>query len=210
MLRTWLDRLQVLWVQNTRNRIVIMVSTAVLAILLLCGCLNLLGVLGGGLVNSLFASAAVTPTIQTGTQVANINPTFPLPTPTVNPPPPCGNAVCGSGTPVPASGTPPPTATPTPSSTPGAGAVTFHISPTDGALTAGQTNVFTLSGPPNTLILFSLQFQGSPCGNQPLVLDGGGQGMVSCAIPTTLKGNHTLNLFYNGQDHQYQLQVMGG
>ncbi len=210
MLRTWLDRLQALWVQNTRNRIVIMVSTAVLAILLLCGCLNLLGVLGSGLVNSLIASGPPAhPTFQTGTQVANINPTFPLPSPTVYPAPPKG-----SGTPVAASGTPPPTPTPTPTpsatTTPVDGAVTYHISPTDGVLTSGQNNTFTLSGTPGTLVVLSLQgVQGGGCNNKPVVLDGGGQGSVSCSIPGNLKNSmHTLSLFYDGQDHQYQLQVV--
>src|ERR1051326_5530432 len=125
MLRTWLDRLQSLWVENTRNRIVIMVSTAVVAILLLCGCLNLLGVLGSGLVNSLTSSGPQSrPTLLPGTQVVGINPTFPLPTPTVFPAPPKGG-----GTPVGASGTPPPTPSPSPTpsatTTPGDGTVAY-------------------------------------------------------------------------------------
>src|ERR1051326_9089277 len=148
MLRTWLDRLQALWVQNPRNRIVIMVSTAVTAVLLLCGCLNLLGVLGSGVVDSLISSGApVRPTLQTGTQVANVNPTFPLPTPTVfNYPNPPAQNVPSSNTPQP---TPTPPPTPSETATPpdggGGNKVTYHISPADGVLTAGQNNVFTPS-----------------------------------------------------------------
>jgi hypothetical protein len=193
MLRPWIDRLQALWVQNTRNRIIIMVSTVVVAILLLCGCLNVLGAIGGGLVDSLLASGPpVRPTLQTGTQVANINPTFPLPTPTVygfpNQP----------GQQVPASNTPPPTPTPSPTPTEGptppGGGLNYHIRPDPNAFTSGQTNRIDLDGQPGTIVGVSIFFQGyngcvqGVAPGDPVVLDGSGHGVFSCDVPANLKG----------------------
>lgn len=193
MLRTLIDRLQTLWVQNARNRIVIMVSTAVLAILLLCGCLNMLGAAGGGLVDSLIASGPpVRPTIQAGTQVANINPTFPLPAPTVYkyPNPPAQN--------VPSSNTPPPTPTPSPTSTfPtfGGGPLQYQIAPDPSgrAFTAGVQNTITLTGQPGEQVSVSVFFTNSTCvpgvaPNDPVTLDDTGQGSVTCTIPANLRG----------------------
>jgi hypothetical protein len=197
MLRTWLDRLQTLWVQNARNRIIIMVSTAVVAVLLLCGCLNLLGAAGSGIVDSLFASGPpVRPTIPVGTQVANINPTFPLATPTVYgyPNPPAQN--------VPASNTPPPTPTPSPTPTfqPGGGGGNGQIQvqlgpdPSGRAFVAGVQNTIALSGPPGTVVSISVFFPNSSClptvaPNDPVTLDNNGQGSITCAIPANLKGS---------------------
>jgi hypothetical protein len=193
MLRTLIDRLQTLWVQNARNRIVIMVSTAVLAVLLLCGCLNMLGAAGGGLVDSLITSGPpVRPTIQVGTQVANINPTFPLPVPTVYKNP--GN---GPGTPVPASNTPPPTPTPAPIPTfPfGGGRIQYQIGPDPSgrAFTAGVQNTITLMGQPGEQVSVSAPFNGSTClpdvgPGDPVTLDGTGQGNLTCTIPANLQG----------------------
>ncbi len=195
MLRTGLDRVQTLWVQNTRNRIIIMVSTAVVAVLLLCGCLNLLGAAGAGVVNSLFASGPpVRPTIPVGTQVANVNPTFPLPTPTVHgyPNPPVQN--------IPASNTPPPTPTPSPTPTfqPGGGNGKIHYQlgpdPTGRAFVAGVDNTITLSGPPGTVVAVSIFFQGyngcimGTAPGDPVTLDQNGQGVFSCNVPANLKG----------------------
>ncbi|HEY7357579.1 MAG TPA: hypothetical protein VH590_13970, partial [Ktedonobacterales bacterium] len=189
--------LQTLWVQNTRNRIVIMISTAVLAVLLLCGCLNLLGAAGAGVVDSLFASGPpVRPTIPAGTQVANVNPTFPLPTPTVHkyPNPPAQN--------VPASNTPPPTPTPSPTPTfqPGGGGgdgrIHFQLGPDPSgrAFVAGVDNTIALSGQPGTVVQVSVFFANSAClpmvaPNDPVTLDGNGQGSITCTIPANLKGS---------------------
>jgi hypothetical protein len=196
MLRPLTDRLQALWVQNARNRIVIMVSTAVLAILLLCGCLNMLGAIGGGVVDSLFAAGTpVRPTIQSGTQVANVNPTFPLPTPTVYkyPQPPAQN--------VPPSNTPPPTPTPSPTPTQGPnpggdGRIHYQLAPDPNgkAFIAGVQNTITLMGQPGTVVSVSVFFAGSSCipsvaPNDPVTLDGNGQGSVTCTIPANLKGS---------------------
>lgn len=196
MLRPLTDRLQALWVQNARNRIVIMVSTAVLAILLLCGCLNVLGALGGGVVDSLFAAGTpVRPTIQSGTQVANVNPTFPLPTPTVYgyPNPPAQN--------VPPSNTPPPTPTPSPTPTQGPnpggdGRIHYQLGPDPNgrAFVSGVQNTITLMGQPGTVVSVSVFFGGSSCvpfvaPNDPVTLDDTGQGSVTCTIPASLKGS---------------------
>lgn len=215
MLRPLTDRLQTLWVQNARNRIVIMVGTAVLAILLLCGCLNVLGAIGGGVVDSLFASGPpVRPTIQSGTQVANVNPTFPLPTPTVYgyPNPPAQN--------VPPSNTPPPTPTPSPTPTqgpnPGDGNIQFQLSPAPNgrAFVAGVQNTITLMGPPGTVVSVSVFFGGSSClpsvaPNDPVTLDGTGQGSITCMIPANLKGSAVPLILQpdNGPQQQYMIFV---
>ncbi len=193
MLRTWLDRLQTLWVQNTRNRIIIMVSTAVVAILLLCGCLDLLGAAGSGVVDALLAPGPVVrPTIQTGTQIANVNPTFPLETPTVYgyPNPPAQN--------VPASNTPPPTPTPspTPSATPtqAGGTLQYQIQPDTNDFRSGQTNAIVLQGQPGTVVAVSIFFQGyngcieGSAQGDPVVLDFSGHGTFFCNVPGNLKG----------------------
>lgn len=216
MLRPLTERLQALWVQNTRNRIVIMVSTAVLAILLLCGCLNVLGALGGGVVDSLFASGPqVRPTIPSGTQVANVNPTFPLPTPTVYgyPNPPAQN--------VPPSNTPPPSPTPSPTPTQGpnpggGGNIQFQLSPAPNGrvFVAGVQNTITLMGQPGTVVSVSVFFAGSSCvpsvaPNDPVTLDGTGQGSVTCMIPGNLK-NSVVPLILQpegGSQQQYAIFV---
>jgi hypothetical protein len=204
MLSSFKERLQDLWVQNNRNRIMITVATGVVVILLLCGCLNLMGVLFSGVVSGLTATGPVTrPTLPVETQQAvNINPTFPLPQPTVYP-----NPNTGGGTPVPSSGTPPPTptasptpvVTPTPTDVPGGGGgggnrLTYTISPVDGVFTAGQTNQIILSGRPGTIVAVSIFFTGSTCiqgqaPNDPVVLDASGNGTFSCMIPANLKGS---------------------
>jgi hypothetical protein len=212
------DRLQALWVRNTRNRIVIMVSTAVLAVLLLCGCLNLLGAIGGGVVDSLLTSGTpVRPTIPSGTQVANINPTFPLPQPTVYSYPP-GTG----GTPLPASSTPPPTPTPSPTSavtaTPpdgGGGRIRYQLSPDPSgrAFVAGAQNTITLSGPPGTQVSVSVFFTNSPClpsmvPGDPVTLDGTGQGSFNCTIPAQLKGSQvTMAISTPFDQRQYVIPV---
>ena len=201
MLSTLKQRLQDLWVQNSRNRILITVGTCTVVILLLCGCLNLMGTLFSGVLDGLTATGPVArPTLPSGTQqVANINPTFPLPAPTVYPNPNSNNG----GTPVPSSNTPPPTPTesPTPvvTDTPtagpgGGGRLTYTISPTDGVFTAGQTNQIILSGPPGTIVAVSIFFTGSTCvqgqdPNDPVVLDASGNGTFSCMIPANLRGS---------------------
>jgi hypothetical protein len=216
MLRAWLDRLQALWVQNTRNRIVIMISTAVVAVLLLCGCLNLLGVLGGGLVDSLLASGPpARPTLVTGTQVVNVNPTFPLPTPTVYPYPPSTG-----GTPVPSSNTPAPTPTPSPTpvvtdTPPPDGTLQFIIQPDPNGFKAGRTNQIILIGPPGTVVGVSItlvSFTSCVLGNapnDPVTLDQFGHGSFSCDIPINLKGSTaTLQIQPNtGQPFQQDYPV---
>jgi hypothetical protein len=217
MLRTWLDRLQTLWVQNTRNRIVIMISTAVIAIVLLCGCLNLLGAAGSGVVDSLFASGTpVRPTFQTGTQVANVNPTFPLPKPTVYnyPNPPAQN--------VPPSNTPPPTPTPTPTPSvtptqpggPGGGNLQVQLGPDPSgrAFVAGTQNTITLSGQPGETVSVSVFFGGSSClpfqaANDPVTLDGTGQGSITCTIPANLKGSFVPLVLQPAGGNQQQANI---
>ncbi|HLV97631.1 MAG TPA: hypothetical protein VKT82_03040 [Ktedonobacterales bacterium] len=220
MLSNGRDRLQGLWVQNTRNRIVIMISTAVVAILLLCGCLNLLGVVGGGVVNSLFASGPqVRPTIQAGTQVANVNPTFPLPKPTVYnyPNPPAQN--------VPSSNTPPPTPTPSPTPSvtptqpgggPGGGRIRYQLSPDPSgrAFVAGQQNTITLMGQPGTIVSVSVFFGGSSClpgqaQGDPVTLDNTGQGSITCTIPANLQGSMVPLILQpvGGNQQQYNVPV---
>ncbi len=186
------DRLQALWVQNTRNRIVIMVGTAVLAVLLLCGCLNLLGAIGGGLVDSLITdNPSERPTAPVGgTQVANINPTFPLPKPTTYPypNPPAQN--------VPSSGTPPPTPTPTPTPTErptplgGDPNITYTLAPDPAAFTAGTTNQIILTGPPHAFVSLSI-YAVPTCVNMNQRLDENGQATFQCDFPADLKGSKT-------------------
>jgi len=212
MLRNLRGRLEALWVQNNRNRIVIMVSVAVVTILLLCGCANLLGSALGGFVDSLASSGPpVRPTITVNPQqAANVNPTFPLPAPTTYPAP-------GSGsTPAPSSGTPPPTPTPSPtpsvtSTPPGGGNITYTLSPDPSgkAFVAGQTNTIALQGPPGTLVSLSLYFPNTPCLSKNVVLDGSGQASVNCDIPQSLKGNQiTMALItQGGNQEQFTINV---
>ncbi len=191
MLSALRDRLQTLWMQNTRNRVVIMVSTAVLAVLLLCGCLNLLGAIGGGLVDSLVSSGPPErPTIPAGTQVANINPTFPLPKPTVNPyPNPPAQNVPSSNTPQPS---PTPSPTPTQGPHPPGGRIHFQLSPDPNgqAFVAGVDNTIMLSnGQPGTPVSVSVFFDQSPCVGMQGTLDDAGQASFTCAIPANLAGS---------------------
>ncbi|HEU5370193.1 MAG TPA: hypothetical protein VFU69_17105, partial [Ktedonobacterales bacterium] len=137
----------------------------------------------------------VRPTIPVGTQVANVNPTFPLPTPTVHgyPNPPVQN--------VPASNTPPPTPTPSPTPTfqPGGGGngkIHYQLGPdpTGQAFVAGVDNTITLSGQPGTVVSVSVFFANSSClptvaPNDPVTLDNNGQGSITCAIPANLQGS---------------------
>ncbi|GEM_PF-1898374 len=202
MLRSFRERLQDLWVQNNRNRILITVATGVVVILLLCGCLNLMGVLFSGVVNGLVATGPVTrPTLPVETQQAvNINPTFPLPQPTVYP-----NPNTGGGTPVPSSGTPPPTPTasptpvmpPTPTGGPGGpggggnNQITFTLSPDPNPqhFQSGVNNQIMLSGPPGRTISVSVYIPGdNSCVSMNTTLDGSGQMTLTCNIPARIKG----------------------
>lgn len=211
----WRGHLQGLWVRSPRNRIIIMVSTGVVTILLLCGLCNTLGSLTSGiLASALTSNPGPKPTTGTSSsQINNFNPTFPLPSPTVYGFPNQG------ATPVGSSGTPAPSPTKDPNATPtdqptqpgggGGGPVTFHISPTDGVLTAGQTNHISLDGPPGTPIALSIYFTNSPCVSKIVILDTTGKGSVDCAIPANLQGSTLmLDLNYNGRDRQYRLQVV--
>ncbi len=216
MLRTLRERLEALWVQNNRNRIVIMVSVSVVTILLVCGCANLLGSTLGGFVDSLASSGPpVRPTITVNPQqAANVNPTFPLPAPTTYPAP-------GSGsTPAPSSNTPPPTPTPSPTPsvtdtpTPGGNTITYSISPDPSgrAFKAGVQNTITLQGPPGTVVSVNIFFTNSNCiqgqaPNDPVTLDGGGNGTFSCTIPASLKGSQVSLVFIPQGGNQEQFTV---
>src|SRR5690242_3115942 len=110
MLDTLRLRIQALWLRNRLSRVALVVGALALVLVLLCGCLNLVGTVVG---NWLFSAAVVNPdarpTIPPGSKVANSNPTFPVPKPTVyGYPNPYG------ATPVGASGTPAPTPTVSP------------------------------------------------------------------------------------------------
>jgi hypothetical protein len=196
-----------------------LIGTGAIVLVLFCGCLALAGTVIGNSLTSLASSnnPGAKPTLPAGTQVAQTNPTFPVPQPTAyNTPPGGATPVGSSGTPAPtstASPTPSVTDTPTPSPTGtgggGNGPVTFHISPTDGVLTAGQTNQILLSGPAGTPVAVSIYFSGSTCLSKIVVLDGAGQGSLGCAIPAGEKGNTlTLDLNSGGKDRQYQIPVV--
>jgi hypothetical protein len=200
------ERLQALWVQSNRNRILITVGTCAFVILLLCGCLNLMGSIFGGAVNSLLASGPpVRPTFTVSTQqVGNINPTFPVPKPTAYtyPQPPVQNA--------PSSNTPAPTPTPSPTPTPppggggGNGPVTFTLGPDPSgqAFQAGVQNTITLSGPPGKLLSVSV-YAVPACLSMATALDASGNATLTCDIPPNLKGSQT-NMSIQGTGGIYE------
>jgi hypothetical protein len=193
MLEMLRPRIQELWLRNKRNRVLMLVGTVTLVVALACGCLNLVGTVVG---NWLFSAAVVNPnarpTIPAGGKVANSNPTFPLPQPTVYNTPNARGAtpVGSSGTPAPT-----PTASPTPNATvPGGSVVSFQLGPDPNAFSAGQMNTLTLTGPPGVVVGVSFFFfsyaqclQGT-APNDPVTLDANGQAVFSCRIPRLLKG----------------------
>ncbi len=199
MLREWQERLQGLWVRSPRNRVLMMVSTGLIAILLLCGACNLVGTAFSGAVGALFTSnPGPKPTFAPNTsQINNFNPTFPIPTAQTYPFP-------GSGaTPAPASGTPAPspTAPPSPTASPtdpgggGGGGGKIHYQflpdPTGRDLVAGQTNQIILTGPPGTAVSVSIYLPGNnSCVSMNTTLDGTGNATLTCAIPANLKGSN--------------------
>lgn len=215
MQQEWQGRLQNLWVRSPRNRIIIMVSTGVVTILLLCGLCNMIGSLTSGiLASALTSNPGPKPTTGTSSsQINNFNPTFPLPSPTTYPVPNQGATPVGSsGTPAP-SPTKDPRATPTdqPTQPGGGGRVHYQLSPdpTGKAFVAGQTNQINLQGPPGTAVSVSVYFTGSPCVSQNVVLDTAGNGSVSCAIPANLKGSRvSMSLIYAGNFPTYNIDVI--
>jgi hypothetical protein len=206
MLRDWQGRIQDLWVRSPRNRIIIMISTGVVAILVLCGLCNMIGSLMSGVVTSALASnPGPKPTTGGTSQVNNFNPTFPLPSPTTYPVPNQGATPVGSsGTPAP-SPTKDPRATPTDQPTqPGGGGkntVTFTLSPSqDGkSFVAGQTNQINLQGQPDQLVSVSV-YAVPACVSMNIKLDNQGQATLNCDVPANLKNSTT----------PMQIQVFGG
>jgi hypothetical protein len=197
MLRDWQGRIQDLWVRSPRNRIIIMISTGVVAILVLCGLCNMIGSLMSGVVTSALASnPGPKPTTGGTSQVNNFNPTFPLPSPTTYPVPNQG------ATPVGSSGTPPPSPTVDPRATPtdqptqpgggGNNTVTFTLSPDPAgkSFVAGQTNQINLQGQPDKLLSVSV-YANPACLNMTVKLDNKGQGALTCDIPANLKNSAT-------------------
>jgi hypothetical protein len=198
-------RLEESWQANKRNRLLMLIGTGVVVVALLCGCLFLVGSFIGNSLTSLASSSnpGARPTLPVGTQVAQTNPTFPLPQPTAY------NAPTGGATPVGSSGTPaptptaspspsvtdtPPPSTPSPTDTPGGGGngngkITYQFAPNPAGLTAGQSNQIMLSGPPGTPVSLSIYLPGSnSCVSMNTVLDGGGQATLNCTVPANLKG----------------------
>ena len=196
MLRDWQGRIQDLWVRSPRNRIIIMISTGVVTILVLCGLCNVIGSLTSGiLASALTSNPGPKPTTGSGTsQANNFNPTFPLPSPTTYPFPNQGSTPVGS------SNTPAPTATKDPRATPtdqptqpggGGEKITFQFNPDPNDLKAGQNNQINLQGPPGTLLSISLYLQGNnSCLSMPVTLDATGQGTATCNIPANLQGTN--------------------
>lgn len=202
------ERLEGMWQGSKKNRFLMLIVSGVVVLVLFCGCLALVGTVIGNSLTSLASpnNPGARPTLPSGTQVAQTNPTFPVPQPTMYGTPPSGATPVGSsGTPAPtptASPTPSVTEVPTPTPTqPGGGGgggngnqITFQISPdpTGAAFTAGQPNQITLSGPPGTLVSLSIYVPGSnSCVSMNKTLDGAGQAVFTCNIPATLK-NTTL------------------
>lgn len=199
MLQDPRGRIQDLWVRSPRNRIIIMISTGVVAILVLCGLCNMVGSLMSGVVTSALASnPGPKPTTGGTSQVNNFNPTFPLPSPTTYPVPNQG------ATPVGSSGTPPPSPTKDPRATPtdqptqpgggGRNTVTYTLSPggTDGkSFVSGQTNQIMLQGQPGQSVEVSVFFNPTGCLAMIARLDNKGQATVTCDIPASLKGSTT-------------------
>jgi hypothetical protein len=185
------ERIQQLWLRSPRNRILMLVGTVVLVVALACSCLNLVGTVVG---NWLFSASVVNPnsrpTIPAGTGIANTNPTFPVPQPTVyNYPNQHGATPVGSSrTPAPT-----PTASPTPGDNNGS-VVKFRLSPEANAFRAGQVNTLSLQGPPGVVVGVSFFFFGynqclqGTAPNDPVTLDATGQATFSCALPQSLKG----------------------
>ena len=191
MPRAWQERLQDWWVRSPRNRIVMLVSTGVIAILLLCGGCNLVGTALSGAVSALLTSnPGPKPTGAPNTSpINNFNPTFPIPTGQTYqfPNPPAHNA--------PSSGTPPPSPTTQPTQPDGGGQLHYQLSPDAMAFQAGVTNQLLLSGgQPGEVVAVSLFLPGlNTCvqgvaPGDPLVLDASGQGSFACAIPANLRG----------------------
>ncbi len=204
------ERLEEMWQGSKRNRFLMLIGSGVVVLALFCGCLALVGTVIGNSLTSLASPSnpGARPTLPpAGTQVAQTNPTFPVPQPTAYGTPPSGATPVGSsGTPAPtptASPTPSVTETPTPSATePGGGGggngnqITFQISPdpSGAAFVAGQTNQITLSGPPGTLVSLSIYTPGSSaCVSMNKTLDGTGQAVFTCTIPANLK-NTTVSM----------------
>lgn len=192
----WRGHLQGLWVRSPRNRIIIMVSTGVVTILLLCGLCNMIGSLTSGiLASALTSNPGPKPTTGTSSsQINNFNPTFPLPSPTVYGFPNQGATPVGSsGTPAP-SPTKDPNATPTDQPTqPGGGGgerVTYTLSPGGQNFVAGTTNQIILQGQPGRLVSVSV-YANPACLNMNKVLDNQGQATFNCDIPANLKGSTT-------------------
>ncbi len=188
------ERIQELWLRNKLNRIWMLVGTAVLVVVLLCSCLNLVGtVVGDWLFSAAIVNPNSRPTIPAGTGVANTNPTFPVPQPTVYsyPNPHGATPVGSSGTPAPT-----PTASPTPlEPPPGGSVVSFRLGPEPNAFRSGQVNTLTLQGPPGVVVGVSFFFFGynqclqGTAPNDPVTLDATGQATFSCAVPAALKGS---------------------
>ena len=215
MLQDWQGRLQELWVRSPRNRIIIMISTGVVTILVLCGLCNVIGSLMSNVVASaLTSNPGPKPTTgANSSQINNFNPTFPLPSPTTYPVPNQGATPVGSSdTPAP-SPTKDPRATPTdqPTQPGGGGKVHYVLSPdpTGKNFVAGQPNQVLLSGgQPGDQVQVSIYFTGSTCiigvaPNDPVTLDATGNGTFSCTIPANLKGSTaSLVIHANGGPNQ--------
>jgi hypothetical protein len=188
------ERIQQWWLLNTRNRILMLVGTVALTVVLVCSCLNLVGtVVGNWLFSASLVNPNARPTIPAGTGVANTNPTFPVPEPTVyNYPNQHGATPVGSSrTPAPT-----PTASPTPAFGPPNGSVvSFRLGPDPQAFRAGRTNTLALQGPPGVVVGVSFFFFGyNQCmqgnaPNDPLTLDANGQATFACDLPDNLKGS---------------------
>jgi hypothetical protein len=220
------ERLEAAWQGSKRNRLLMLIGTGAVVLVLLCGCLGLAGTVIGNSLTSLASSSnpGARPTLPSGTQVAQTNPTFPVPQPTAYNTPPAGATPVGSsGTPAPtstASPTPSVTDTPTPSPTStggggggGNGPVTFQISPDPSgtAFVAGQANQITLSGPPGALVSLSVYTPGNnSCVSVNKTLDGAGQAVFTCTIPANLKNttvSMSIQTFNPGSYKNYTVPV---
>lgn len=191
MPRAWQERLQDLWVRSPRNRILMMVSAGVIAILLLCGACNLVGTTISGVVSALFTSnPGPKPTGAPNTsQINTFHPTFPIPTGQTYqyPNPPAQNA--------PSSGTPPPSPTNQHTQHDRGNQIHYQLSPDSHDFKAGTTNYILLNGgQPGEVVAVSILIPGlNTCiqgiaPGDPVVLDANGQGSFSCDIPANLRG----------------------
>jgi hypothetical protein len=221
------ERLEEMWQGSKRNRLLMLIGTGAVVLALFCGCLGLVGTMIGNSLTSLASSSnpGARPTLPpSGTQVAQTNPTFPVPQPTMYNTPPSGATPVGSsGTPAPtatASPTPSVTDTPTPTPTdPGGGGgggnspVTFQISPDPSgmAFVAGQTNQITLSGPPGMVVSLSIYTPGSSaCVSMNKTLDGTGQAVFTCNIAANLQNTTvpmSIQTFNPGSYNNYTVPV---